>query len=789
MATVSGAEYIRECPTCGAENAPDVMRCACGAMLAGVDLVRKGMQPAPAQTPAPSDAANLDVVCPFADCGQANPPGSLSCRYCNRPLTRDGEPALGSSPGLMTLPAALKDRYDIVQVLPATGAEAELLIVQPREGEPRRVAKIYRHGIAPKREVMERVARIESAHLVQVLESGTSEGYAYEVMEYCARGSLRERLAAGRLSGPQLLAMIGELAAAIASVHAAGLVHRDLKPGNILVRGEQPLRLVLTDFSIASVLEGTQRFTSAAHTLPYASPESLSGVVDGKSDYWALGMIVLEAALGKHPFAGLSEAVILHHLTTRSVDVGGIEDRNLKKLLRGLLLRDPNARWGQEHLRRWLSGDLSLAEPVDQGPAAGFGEPYRIADHVCATPEQLAVALSRNWAVGVSDLGNGQLLAWFRNVQKDQNVVRLLIEMNFERKLHIDMQLLKLILHLAPGIPPVWRGESIELQAILDRATLALNGDEDAAHWLNVLYRHRVLETYAQAGNPSAADIVQRWNQASDRFDAAWVRQLALIKHKAPGRADDEVVDWDAARFGATGPTRPSLSSLHPRLLAITYDPAWAERLRRRLLAELTGLMVHCPWLAELGDPLRMDGMSLLVLESLLPEAKIATERQTKANARRQEEAAADCRAKASELATIFSDLKTATGGAIPTAAGCRELSEQLGRFFNLAAEIRASGRSDAPWLEMRKSMMRREPIVKRLQALLDQLSERLAVNSGWLNGRMLTVMILATLVGPEFLGPQFYWVLLAIAVGVVAWRLVPNVVLMREVRALSQKL
>lgn len=758
-------------------------------MLAGVDLVRKGMRPTLADTPSPSVPVTQEVICAFADCGQSNPPGSLICRYCNRPLTHSRALAIGQSPGLMTLPAALKDRFRIVQLLPAKGAEAELLIVQPHDGGPQRVAKIYRHGIAPRREVQDRVARIDPEHLVQLLESGLSDGYAYEVMEYCVHGSLRDRLAAGPLTGPPLLAMIGELAAAIASVHMAGLVHRDLKPENVLVRGEEPLRLVLTDFSIASVLEGTQRFTSAARTLPYASPESLSGVIDGKSDYWALGMIVLEAALGKHPFAGLSEAVILHHLTTRSIDVAGIEDRDLKKLLRGLLLRDPNARWGRDQITRWLSGDPSLAEPVDQGPAAGFGEPYRIANDVCETPEQLAVALARNWPAGIADLGNGQLLAWFRNVQKDHNVVRLMIEMNFERKLHVDVQLLKLILHLAPGIPPVWRGESIELQAILDRATLALNGDMDAAQWLNALYQFRVLETYAQAGNPQAADIVQRWNQASDRFDEAWEKQLALIKHKAPGRAAGEAIDVDAARYGVSGPTRPSLLTLHPRLLAITYDAGWAERLRRRLLAELAGLIVYCPWLTELGDPLQMDGTALLVLESLLPEARIAAERQTKANSRRVEEEAADYRATISALAAIVTALQTAARGPIPTDTACADLRDGLERFFSLAAEIRASGRSDAPWLEMRKSVIRREPIVKRLQALLDQLTERLAINSGWLNGRLLGILLLVAFLGPRFLGPRFFLVLAVIAVGVVAWRLVPNFFLMRDLRVLSEKL
>jgi hypothetical protein len=89
----------------------------------------------------------------------------------------------------------------------------------------------------------------------------------------------------------------------------------------------------------------------------------------------------------------------------------------------------------------------------------------------------------------------------------------------------------------------------------------------------------------------------------------------------------------------------------------------------------------------------------------------------------------------------------------------------------------------------MRKSVIRREPIVRRLQALLDQLTERLAVNSGWLNGRLLGLLLLAAFLGPRFLGPRFFLVLAVIAVGVVAWRLVPNFLLMRDLRVLSEKL
>src|ERR1043166_9592182 len=273
------------------------MRCGCSALLAGVDLVRKGMASAPLDSSQTTPSLPQAVTCPYQDCGQSNPPGSATCLYCNRALADNAALSPGGrAHSLLGLPAALKDRFSILRPLPTHGAEAELLVVQAHGGGPERIAKVYRHGIQPRREVQERIARIHPRHRVEVLESGSSEGYAYELLEYCTHGSLRERLDSGPLDSAQLHVVVRELAAAIAGVHAAGLVHRDLKPENVLVRAEQPLVLVLTDFGIASVLDATQRFTSTARTLPYASPESLSGVMDGKADYWALGMITLEAA-------------------------------------------------------------------------------------------------------------------------------------------------------------------------------------------------------------------------------------------------------------------------------------------------------------------------------------------------------------------------------------------------------------------------------------------------------------------------------------------------------------
>lgn len=786
-------DYVRVCPTCGSENAPDVIRCSCGAMLFGLDLVRAH---APAEstsagdTAAPAAAKSQNVICPYDDCGQENPPQSERCVYCNRALASGAELTPASETGgLVRLPAALADRYRIVRPFPAGGAEADLLLVEALAGGQPLVAKIYRQGIQPKRAVQERIDRIDPRYRVNMVETGVSGGHAFELMEHCARGSLRDRLSRGAIAGETLITLVRELSAAIAAVHAVGLVHRDLKPENVLIRAEQPLQLVLIDFGISSVLDATQRFTGVARTLPYSSPESLSGVIDGKADYWAMGMILLEATLGKHPFAGLSEAVILHHLTTRSIDVNLVRDGHLRMLLKGLLLRNPAARWGQDEIERWLANDAGLVEPVEYGPDAGFAEPYELGSDICATPEQLATALSRNWRAGVADLTNGQLLAWFRDAQKDQNVVRLLIELQYDRQMHVDVRLLKLLLHLAPGIPPVWRGESIELHEILARANLALKGDADAARWLHALYVHRVLEAYAQAGNTDAADVVKRWNAAIDGFADAWKTRLAFLKEKGPGRDPNEIPLFDDLVYGRDGPDRPPLLSLHPRLLALAYDAAWSERLRKRLTVELAPLVAQCPWLASVGDPLTMDATSLLVLESLLPEARKVADRQNQANARKRQAEIEEFRQMETEADTLIANLRAVADETLLTSDVCTALRRDLERFFNLLARVRSAGRADAAFMDFQRSLKRIEPRANHMMALVEGLAERRAANSGWLSGNMMIAAVIALWLSSVFLGTYAFYAVVAVIVTGLAWRMVPNYFTMQSIRKLAAEI
>ena len=782
-------EFVRRCLSCDTENAAESMRCVCGAMLLGVDISAKAAS-GTAPVAHADRAANGVRQCPYADCAQPNPAAAESCVYCARPLAAL---AAQATPGLnagadesVLLPATLLARYQPIRALATHGAEADLVLVETRQSGELRLVKLYRVGLSLNTAVIERVEQISPRHRINCYERGTAGGRCYEVLEYCKVGSLRELFEEGNhrpvLSVSEIAA---ELNAAIGAVHASHLVHRDIKPDNILVRSKVPLQLILIDFGIASVLDATQRFTGAARTLMYASPESLSGVLDGKTDYWALGMVLLEAATGNHPFTGLSDAVILHHLATRNIELTEVSDPGTRKLLKGLLIRDPQRRWGNSEVSRWLQGDVTLAEPVDAAALVRFAEPYHLGDQQCHTAEQLAVALSTHWKEGVADLNNGQLLNWFSNVQKDQNTVRLLLDFQQDARLHGDVRLLHLLLHLYPAIAPVWRGKSIELPAVFELVGRALKGQQDAADLLSDLYQRDVMTVYAKAGNKEAQSIDVLWRNAALSFQNEWERVIGILSAKTEA-SKATLPSFDDLMFGRIESDRPDLTGLHGRLLASIYDPQWTQQLRERLSVDVIELFVHSARLMALGEPKTLDAPALLVLDELLPRLQKVAQADQQALVQHQAERINEIGAMAEQAKSLMAQINTLARTSSLDEMGCSDFKSALEKFFALLARVEMLGVEDEAALTLRKSMKRFEPVANRMLHLVDSLSERFLANSGWMGSDAVTVAGMAVLFLPVTFSPKTLYVVLPAVIGIAIWRLYPARMLRTKIRRLA---
>ncbi|HEV2061497.1 MAG TPA: protein kinase, partial [Solirubrobacteraceae bacterium] len=168
------------------------------------------------------------------------------------------------------------------------------------------------------------VAQLNHPHIVQVIDAGEDENMPYIVFEYVEGETLKDRIRRfGRLPIPEAIAYAIEIAWALGAAHARGIVHRDVKPQNVLVDEEGSAKV--TDFGIARTLdqEGLTADGRVLGTTDYVSPEQALGhAVTGQSDLYSLGVVLYEMLTGDVPFHGENQvAVAMKHVREELPDL------------------------------------------------------------------------------------------------------------------------------------------------------------------------------------------------------------------------------------------------------------------------------------------------------------------------------------------------------------------------------------------------------------------------------------------------------------------------------------
>lgn len=242
--------------------------------------------------------------------------------------------------------------YDIEGPI-GEGAMASVYLATQRSLERKVALKVMAAALAADPTFCERflregktLARLSHPHTVTIHDIGNVGELYYMAMEYLPNGTLKERIAAG-LSPEQGLIYIRQIASALGYAHGLGLVHRDVKPANILFRADGTA--VLSDFGIAKSLDDRTQFTQAGFavgTPSYMSPEQARGQdIDGRADLYALGVVLYEILVGKLPYTGndaLSTA--LAHLTEPLPELP-VHHGHYQDVLRKLLAKDPAERF------------------------------------------------------------------------------------------------------------------------------------------------------------------------------------------------------------------------------------------------------------------------------------------------------------------------------------------------------------------------------------------------------------------------------------------------------------
>ncbi len=320
-------------------------------------------------------------------------PVSGSCSHCD---TFDGDDTPKLEELRDRLAAALEGRYEIIRLLGRGGMAAVFLardLVLEREvaikvlppelsGDPQLIRRFKQEA--------KTAAKLDHPNIIPIYRVESEAGLVYIVMKFVPGRSLEELAAGGPLPILKVRHILREAALALGHAHRRRVVHRDVKPANIMV--DEDGRVVLTDFGISKAVQSATEITGTGAILGtphYMAPEQARGhEVDGRTDQYALAIVAHRVLTGRPPFDGDAQAILYQQVFESPpslLDRRPETPSDLRRALDRALSKDPKSRFPtMEEFAAAISGERSgtttvVSSPVGvqtagtRAPAAGHG--------------------------------------------------------------------------------------------------------------------------------------------------------------------------------------------------------------------------------------------------------------------------------------------------------------------------------------------------------------------------------------------------------------------------------
>lgn len=425
--------------------------------------------------------------------------------------------------------------YVITRRLDTSAGEADIFICE--RGGQEFAAKLYRRRSAVKSEVIAALQEVHSPYVAPIYYSDVYCGMPFEILPYYRNGSLLGK----RFSFEELKTkLIPEINEALAALHDAGILHKDLKPSNIMLTDSGNIAVI--DFGISSLQTGdnTVVVTSTGMTPEYSAPETFRKLFLVESDYYSFGITLYELFCGKTPYTDMTAEEIARYTAIQRIPLPDSMPGNLKDLISALTYFDitnrrsktnPNRRWTYSEVESWCR-DIEQPVPGESSDLVQQAFPvYTFMNRRLTSVHQLVGAFAENWEQGKKQVFRGILSGFLKPFDPQLAGYAIDAEEEVTRGESPDISFFRLLYRLDPETKAFfWKDRRFESVSefgdyILDSMN---SGSKEDAAFISEVLSQRLISVYVQSVCPEKKQLCEAAHSLEEMLTTAETDQRSV---------------------------------------------------------------------------------------------------------------------------------------------------------------------------------------------------------------------------------------------------------------------
>ena len=420
-------------------------------------------------------------------------------------------------------------KYIVKRQLEVSSGEADLYLCS--HGSTEYVAKVYKRQFAIKQEVIDKLMTIDSPYVARLYETGLYNGYPVEILPFYANGSLQGKTFTEDDIYRWIIPNINE---GLKAIHDVGIIHKDLKPSNIMLNSDGRTVSII-DFGISSAVEGdnTILVTKTGMTPEYSAPETFKNIFYDGSDYYSFGITLFELFCGYTPYANMQPEEIEQYVSVQRIPFPEDMPAKLQDFISALTYYDisnrrnknnPNRRWTYEEVSRWINGeDLVIPGEGIGNVGKGAMPAYQFLGESFTDPAALVAAFAKNWEEGKKQLFRGYVTAHFRTY--NQEIARKCQAAEEEAGRENgkdDIIFWRLLYQINPKLRGFyWKGQTFESIAAFGRDVLERLWDKDDSQfsYYSSVLSEKMLTAYVNQAAPKNEKLKKAAAAIEDSYE------------------------------------------------------------------------------------------------------------------------------------------------------------------------------------------------------------------------------------------------------------------------------